>query len=406
MLVKDCVLKYGKNDVWLYHTTGSYRVRMNAESVEVLNSMVRRHSPEEMTRDEILFYTKLSARGLIGPDTGCERDRLIPVKRKSPVETFELEFSGRCNLRCAHCFATLSQKDMERETLNAVFEGIDALEPVRLVLNGGEPLLNPLLPETLNRARERNMRINVMSNGLLANEETADLLKSYGTAKVLVSLDFFEEIHDAIRGEGSFRKAVKGIKTLLSKKVPVYVTAMVQDNTVDRLKDFENFCLNELGVSGIRFSSIVPIGRAKNAFQGLRLSAAKTRDLFGKGVIRDGDETEDILNRATGDRSFHCTAGQGQCFISAEGKMYGCRFFQNIGEEMGDLSVKSLEQIYREYPLSGAITFNFEWNRLEKCTTCAHFVRCAGGCRVRAKIIAGDWYKPDPYSCEMYGAEN
>ncbi|HEX2965412.1 MAG TPA: hypothetical protein VHO84_06485, partial [Syntrophorhabdaceae bacterium] len=149
MLIRDCVLKYVHDDAWLYHTRSSYKVRMNAESVEVLNSMIQRSSPADMTDNEKLVYDRLLSRGIAAPDTGREQDRLLVIKKGSPLEIVELEFSGRCNLHCTHCFAALSQKDMDRELLDRIFEGIDALEPVSLVLNGGEPLLNPLLPEVL-----------------------------------------------------------------------------------------------------------------------------------------------------------------------------------------------------------------------------------------------------------------
>jgi radical SAM protein with 4Fe4S-binding SPASM domain len=405
MLIKNCVLKYLRGDIWLYHTVSSYKVRMNTESVEVLNNMMRRRSSEDMTENERTIYSKLLLRGIAGPDNGYEQDRFIPVKRRSEMETLELEFSGRCNVHCAHCFAALSHKDMDEKTLDNVMQGVESLEPVNLVINGGEPLLNPLLSELLRRAREQNMRITLMTNGTLVDEATVGLLKTYGVAKVSVSLDFFEANHDAIRGAGSFGKAVEGIKRIAAERVPVFITAMVQDSTMHRLTDFENYCLNELGVSGIRFSSVIPVGRAKDGPSGLRLSAAKTKELFGKGVIKAIDENEDTLQQLAGSRGFHCAAGRAECFVSADGKVYACRFFQNVAEEMGDLSLQSLATIYEQYRKRNVITFNFEWDRLKRCTACIHFARCTGGCRVRARIMAGDWYEPDPYSCAMYGEE-
>jgi len=403
MLIKDCVIKRSQDGIWLHHTASGYKVRMNEEALAVLGSMASRLSASEMTEKERSIYDKLSQKGIAAADTGREEDRRLIIKEKSRLELVELEFSGRCNLRCSHCFSALSQKDMGAETLEKVFAGIDALDPVNLIINGGEPLLNPLLPEALEKARARHLRVGIMTNAMLVSGGIAGMLKQYGVAKAVVSLDFFEENHNAIRGSGAFKKTVSGIKLLISRKVPVFVTAMVRENVFGRLEEFKNFCLGELGVSGIRFSSIMPIGKAKDSPVAPGLSAARLKELFNKGLISSDHENEGVLSKLTGSRNFYCKAGVGECFVSAEGKVYACHYFQNIGETMGDLAVKPLEAIYREYPESGAIAVDLDWDKLKKCKACGHFAKCMGGCRARAKLLSGGWYAPDGYSCDMYG---
>ncbi|MEI7481443.1 MAG: radical SAM protein [Elusimicrobiota bacterium] len=402
MLIKNCVIKHLQNDIWLHHTASGYKVRLNAEAVTVLESMAKRCSPAEMTEKEKFIYDKLAAKGIAGEDSGREEDRRIVIRDKSLLSSVDLEFSGRCNLRCAHCFAALSQKDMSREILEKVFAGIDALEPTTLTINGGEPLLNPLLPEALSQARVRQMRVNLMTNATLVTEETAAMLKESGVAVVAVSLDFFEGIHDAIRGRGAFIRAVNGIKLLVSRKVPVSITAMVQESTAGRVEEFKDFCLGELGASGIRFSSVSPIGKAKYSTE-LALSPARTRDLFSRGLIPAPGENVDVLSKLAGIGNFSCKAGLGQCFIAADGRIYACHYFQNLGESMGNLADKPLETIYREYQEGGAIPVALDWRKLAKCAACVHFSKCMGGCRARAKILSGGWYDPDVFSCAMYG---
>src|SRR3989338_4880777 len=142
MKIQDCVVSRWGNDIWLHHTASGYKVRINSEALGVLQSMAARRSAAEMTEKEKFIYEKLAAKGIAGEDTGLEDDRRLVMKDKSRLDSVDLEFSGRCNLRCSHCFAALSQKDMSRETLEKVFTGIDALEPVSLAINCGEPLLN------------------------------------------------------------------------------------------------------------------------------------------------------------------------------------------------------------------------------------------------------------------------
>ena len=402
MLIKNCVVKRSQDGIWLHHTASGYKVRMNQEALDVLKAMSVRLNAAEMTEKEKFIYDKLAAKGIAGEDTGRAEDRRVIIREKSRLASVDLEFSGRCNLRCAHCFAALSQIDMGREILEKVFAGIDNLEPATLTLNGGEPMLNPLLPEALAQARARLMRVNLMTNATLVTDDVAAMLKESEVAVAAVSLDFFEETHDAIRGRGAFAKAVSGIKRLVAHKVPVSITAMVQENTADRVEEFKTFCLGELGASAMRFSSVSPIGNARSSPE-LALSPDKTRDLFSKGLMAAPGDSADALAKLSGINTFNCRAGVGQCFIAADGRVYACHYFQNIGESMGNLAGKPLEAIYREYQKGSAMPLALDWNKLIKCAACAHFGKCLGGCRARAKLLDGGWYAPDAYSCATYG---
>ncbi len=402
MKIKNCAVKLLRGDAWLHHTASGYKVRMNREGLETLKNMAARLSEAEMTENERLIYGKLAPKGMAGPDTGLPRDRTIPIKSSSLLESVELEFSGRCNLRCAHCFAALSGRDLARGTLEKVFKGIDALEPVTLALTGGEPLLSPLLPAALEMAEARHLRVVLTTNATLVEASTAELLARRGVAKAVVSLDFFRDTHDALRGAGSFERAVTGIKLLVSRGVPVSITAMVQESTAGRLDEFQKFCLQELGASGIRYSSVMPIGRAEGRPE-LGLAGGRIAELFSKGAISASGGSERAFSRLAGERTFYCGAGVGECFVSADGKVYACHYFQNLGEAMGDLADRPLEEIYRAYPASGAAAVDFDWEGMTECRACAHFSACRGGCRARARLLGGSWHAPDEYSCCIHG---
>ena len=208
------------------------------KTLDILRSMLSRPRPEEMVFDEKFIYEKLVVKGIVGSDTGCEDDRFLRVFLKSPLESVEIELSGKCNLHCSHCFSALSQRNMDESIIDKIFDGIDELAPVNLTINGGEPLMNPELLKVIEKARNRDMRIILMTNAVLMTHDIARVMKINRVAKAVVSLDFFEETHDLIRGPGSFRKAVEGIKMIVSEKVPVFVTAMVTESTSGNLSFF------------------------------------------------------------------------------------------------------------------------------------------------------------------------
>ena len=260
--------------------------------------------------------------------------------------------------------------------------------------------MNPLLREALIKARARKLRVGIMTNATLATEEAADMIKEYGVARVFVSLDFFEETHDAIRGAGNFKRAVSGIKIFVDRKVQVLITAVVQESTYPRIEEFKKFCLGELGASTIRLSSVMPIGAAKSSPE-LSLSAAKTKELYNKGLIAAPGDRDGVIAKLAGGRNFYCKAGVNQCFISADGQVYACHYFQNLKEPMGDLRRSSLAEIHRAGS-AAAITSRFDWGRLRTCGSCAAFAACRGGCRARAKLLAGSYFAPDPFACRLH----
>jgi len=397
MKLKDSIIKKTKTDIWLHHIKSGYKVRINEETLNILDSMMKKKNSFEMDERQKFIYEKLKSRNMIDEDLEYEKPM---IKNKSLLESIEIEFSGRCNLRCKHCFSSLSGKDMSVEIIDKILIGIDDLEPVNLIISGGEPLLNSNLEYILRESSKRNMRIIIMSNGILVNPKICEILSEYGIAKIVVSLDFFKDFHDFIRGEGSFEKTVFSIKTLKKYNLPVFITAMVKDKNVCEIEDFKKFCLEELGVLGIRFSPIMPIGRAKeNSY--LVSIEVNINSIEGDCDNNDGMKSKDI-SAIISTNGFYCGAGIKECFISSIGLIYPCHYFQNLNEPIGDLNKNSFKEIYELYSKSDSIGVNFDWKEMKECLKCDKFYRCKGGCRARAKLLTDDWYSKDLYSCMIY----
>lgn len=402
MKIKDCVIKILNEEIWLHHTHSGYRVKINREALGVIESMLSKNSAADLTVDEKFVFEKLSAQGIVGEGSAAENEKNLTILKKSGLESVEIELSGFCNLRCSHCYSSLSQVNMSAETIAKLFEGFDGLEPVTLTVSGGEPLMNSEFTKVLGMARERRMRVNVMSNATLVTPEIARSMKALGVARTYVSLDFFESTHDSIRGAGSFKKAVDGINALTAHGVPVFVTAMVLEGNIREIDEFKEFCIEKLRASGIRFSSITSVGRALEN-PGLVLDPRSVHALHGAGHLSAIDDAEELAARPSGRGSFNCNAGTGQCFVSADGMVYPCHYFQNIGEPMGDLKLEPLGSIFSRFAESGSIAVDLDWNKLESCVKCGFFSKCRGGCRARARIVSGSWHSPDEYSCHIYG---
>jgi radical SAM protein with 4Fe4S-binding SPASM domain len=242
-----------------------------------------------------------------------------------------------------------------------------------------------------------------MTNAATATDGLAGEMQSAGISQVVVSLDSFQEHHDRIRGRGSFEAAVSGIRAMVNRRIPLYVTAMVTDENFGSIEAFKKFCLSDLGVSGVRLSPVVPMGRAARSAgePGLSLSDAN----FGK-VFQAGCPDEEGPSRpaeaSEAAQGFKCSAGSRQVFVAADGRVYACHYFQNLGEPLGDLSVETLGHVYRRN-LDNGLTSTFDRRSLRECRVCPKYADCLGGCRARAKLLEGGISSPDSVSCRIHG---
>ena len=140
-----------------------------------------------------------------------------------------------CNLSCAHCFISCAPDNhtLELMELDAVLALLD--ESVRLgvkeyYVTGGEPFMHRQLPEML-EAMLALGPATVLTNGTLLRPHVLERLAraerdSRYSLEVRVSIDGPDpESNDPIRGEGTFRSAMDGVRALLDLGFLPIITA-------------------------------------------------------------------------------------------------------------------------------------------------------------------------------------
>ncbi len=131
------------------------------------------------------------------------------------------ELSNLCNLHCTHCIrgshqATIDQLDLA--LVRRVLDEATALfESVEVVFTGGEPLASALFPDVVRELAQRRLSYRFVTNGWLVPRHLP-LLQAYPPKFVRVSLSGgTESTHDHQRGNGSFRRALLGAASVLSR---------------------------------------------------------------------------------------------------------------------------------------------------------------------------------------------
>ena len=171
--------------------------------------------------------------------------------------SLDIEITSRCNLRCRYCYyyqnPEVEYRDLPSEEWLRFFDELGESGVMKVTLAGGEPFLREDLSLLIASIVRNRMRFSLLSNGALIDDEIAAFLAATGRCdQVQVSVDGSSaEIHDACRGDGSFERAIRGIRTLQRNGVKVTVRITVHRHNVRDLENIAQLLLDDLALSGV-----------------------------------------------------------------------------------------------------------------------------------------------------------
>jgi MoaA/NifB/PqqE/SkfB family radical SAM enzyme len=128
----------------------------------------------------------------------------------------------QCNLKCRHCYINPKQQGKELVPLSTIKNWLQVFskkkEAVNVIFLGGEPTLHPDLSSAIKKVRELGFgSVTVDTNGYLFNN-ILDRITPDEVEYFSFSLDGPDpETNDSIRGKGSFKRCVSGIRQAVSK---------------------------------------------------------------------------------------------------------------------------------------------------------------------------------------------
>jgi MoaA/NifB/PqqE/SkfB family radical SAM enzyme len=148
------------------------------------------------------------------------------------------EITWLCNLSCGYCDRhTPMRNELTKGEIFSALEQFRALGMLRMHLDGGEPLTHTHIEEIVDWLTERGVATSMNSNGILVPRKRQTVGK---LSHLNISLDGPPESHDAMRGRGSFDKAMAGATAARDMGLKVEFTCTVgQHNahTIESLVD-------------------------------------------------------------------------------------------------------------------------------------------------------------------------
>lgn len=136
-----------------------------------------------------------------------------------------------CNCRCIMCDiwkGNKNAKQLTEEDLHSVLTSLKKLGTKRVLMSGGEALLNKNFFLFCEILKAQGIKITLLSTGLTIERNAAKILNSVD--EVIVSLDGDEFVHDTIRNiKGAFADLKKGVQTLkkLNPDFPVSARCVI-----------------------------------------------------------------------------------------------------------------------------------------------------------------------------------
>ena len=249
------------------------------------------------------------------------------------LDTLWFQVAGTlCNIECTHCFVSSSPTNRSHEmlTLLDVKRRLDearALGVREYYFTGGEPFMNremiPILAATLKQGPAT-----VLTNGMLLTPQVCAELRllidaSEYSLDLRVSLDGFDrESHDAIRGAGSWDRAMRGLQNLAAVEINPVITATGIRGEDGRTRFLE--LIQSWGFTKPRLK-VLPLFR------------------IGAEVNRSGDYAD--WERLTTDKFDETAANSLQCsscrMVTSKG-VYVCPILVNMPARMGESLAETL----------------------------------------------------------------
>lgn len=349
------------------------------------------------------------------------------------------EATRACRFACIHCRADAQTKpDPKQLTTEEVFRLVDEIagfaNPL-LIITGGDPLLRQDVFKVAQRATGRGLRVVMSPSGSEMTPKVVQKMKDSGIMCVSISIDGSNaSIHDRFRMvQGAFDLALLSIRCTKDGGLPFQIDTTVTQHNIHDLPNIKELTVRLEAMSWDVFM-LVPTGRAKvrveitpEQYEGVLRSVYEwnqsspipikvTCAPHYMRIIAQREKERKGVGRATAEARQHeggaaikppnlslgrlpssrlggrgCMAGNGFCFISHIGEVYGCGF---LPLKAGDIRLQNLREIYQQSPLFQALR-NYDL-LTGRCGVCEYRSIC-GGCRARALGAKGNHLGEEPY---------
>jgi len=341
----------------------------------------------------------------------------------------DLAITGKCNLRCKYCShftsAGDSKTDLPKEEWLEFFRELNHCAVFNVTFQGGEPFFREDIKELIDGIVQNRMRFSILTNGTIITEATASFLASKGRCdEVQVSIDGSTPVtHDIFRGEGTFYKALSGVKHLRNYNVPVSVRVTVHRNNVRDLDGIASLLLDDIGLESFSTNAASYMGLCRQNTEMIQLTTEE-RSIAMESLLRLNKKYNGRINASAGplaearnwlemERARRlgkepipgkghltgCGGPMDKIAVRSDGIIIPCIQMSHI--QLGRINSDDLREVWQNHPEINRLRqrCNIPLSDFEFCRDCDYVNYCTGNCPALAYTILGDENHPSPDAC-------
>lgn len=257
--------------------------------------------------------------------------------KNRPVSVM-VELLTKCNLRCEHCYLpSHTNSGLSFDQVKKLLFELRELGVVNLSLTGGEIFLREDLFEIIELARSLYMRVFLLSNGtLLDNDKIAKLkhlhISEFSTT--IFSMD--SKIHDSItKKDGSLLQLLNNLNELKKTGISIRIKTPLMSKNLKNFIDIQRYCM-ENGFDYLVSPLIFSKNDGDDAPKKLRI---KENELYSTMKIIDSINRNDHLHV----NDVPCAALFYSFAIDCNGDVYPCNSFLY---KVGNINQQPLKDIW------------------------------------------------------------
>lgn len=316
-----------------------------------------------------------------------------------------IEITQRCNIRCLHCYnfdrslpaaaraeACGDAPELSADEILRLMGDVRAAGCLFLSLTGGEVLTHPQLFTFLDRARELNLAVQLLTNGTLLRPGVAGRLAGYrNLLGVSVSLyGATPEVHDGItQSSGSWRRTWAGVERLRAQGVTVRLKLIIMEQNAHEVAAMREMA----DARGYAYMADLTItARHDGTRSSLQTRVGRdTLERLYRGPLND---LVPLGGRSVTEEDFPCNCARGNCAISARGDVYPCI---SVPWTAGNVRQQPFREIWATSPVFQRIR-GLRMADYSSCAPCPHKSHCTRD-RGAAFNASGSYTGTDPFVC-------
>lgn len=325
------------------------------------------------------------------------KEEIAEAVEQGKLLSMEIEFNQLCNFRCIYCYASEDgdrPNELSPDEFRSVLQNAKDLGARKIIILGGEPMLYPHLMEMVRFIHERQMDIELFTNGTGMTPAAAQELYA-NKVRVVLKMNTLEEgLQDTLSGrKGAYRQireAFDNLKTAgyPSEECPMGVSSIICQQNIDELPRLWEWLRNQNILP--YFEMITPQGGAQKHNM-LDIDPRTAEEFFHHIAEIDRTKFDHHWEPKPPLVGGECLRHQFSCIVTSHGDVMPC---VGVTIPLGNVRDQKLSEILSDSEIMQDLK-DYRGMIKGPCSACHKLDECYG-CRGTAYQMTGDYLASDP----------